>query len=162
MGVWERLDPCSRHWWGLTLSTVFSFGHLGTERMLRCWSRSKEGQRGLWWAWKICPLRRDWRNWGCLVWGSGGWGETLLVFQYLKGAYSESGVGLFWLVTGWVEMTSSCTRGGLGWISGNTSLQKGLLSTGMGSPGRCLKTIPGCVSKPFWCGAQGHDLAVGC
>ena len=29
------------------LSTVFSFGHLSTERTLRCWSRSKEGQQGL-------------------------------------------------------------------------------------------------------------------
>ena len=29
--------------WGLTSSTVFSFGHLNTERTLRCWSRSKEG-----------------------------------------------------------------------------------------------------------------------
>jgi len=34
------------------------------------------------------------------------------------------------------EMDSSCTRVSLGWISGNTSLQKGLLSTGIGSPGR--------------------------
>ena len=32
---------------GLTLSTVFSFGHLSTERTLRCWSRSKEWQQGL-------------------------------------------------------------------------------------------------------------------
>ena len=32
---------------GLTSSTVFSFGHLNTERVLRCWSRSKEGQQGL-------------------------------------------------------------------------------------------------------------------
>ena len=31
----------------LTLSTVFSFGHLSTERTWRCWSRSKEGQQGL-------------------------------------------------------------------------------------------------------------------
>ena len=35
-------------------------------------------------------------------------------------------------------MASSCTRVSLGWISGNTSLQKGLFSTGMGSPGREL------------------------
>ena len=34
------------HWRGLTLSTVFRFGHLSTERILRCWSRSKEGQQG--------------------------------------------------------------------------------------------------------------------
>jgi len=25
------------------------------------WSRSKEGQQGLWRAWRICPLRSDWR-----------------------------------------------------------------------------------------------------
>jgi len=42
-------------------------------------SRSKEGQRGLWRAWRTCPTRRDWRNWGCLTWGRGGWGETLLL-----------------------------------------------------------------------------------
>ena len=53
-------------------------------------------------------------------------------------------------------MASNCARVSLGWLSGNTSLQKGLLSTGIGSPG-----IPGCVSKPFECGAQGHDLVEG-
>ena len=35
-------------------------------------------------------------------------------------------------------MASSSARVSLGWISGNTSLQKGLFSTGMGSPGREL------------------------
>jgi len=35
-------------------------------------------------------------------------------------------------------MALSCARVSLGWISGNTSLQKGLLSTGIGSPGRWL------------------------
>ena len=43
---------------------------------------------------------------------------------------------------------SSCARGGLGWISGRTSLQKGLSSTGIGSPigrGGGRVTIPGCV-----------------
>ena len=29
------------------LSTVFSFGHLSTERTWRCWSRSKEEQQGM-------------------------------------------------------------------------------------------------------------------
>ena len=38
-------------------------------------------------------------------------------------------------------MASSCARGGLGWISGNTSVQKGLLSTGMGCPGRWLSHV---------------------
>ena len=31
----------------------------------------------------------------------------------------------WWQVTGWGEMASHCARGGLGWISGKTSLHKG-------------------------------------
>ena len=30
--------PCTRHWWGCTSSTVFSFGPLTTRRTLRCWT----------------------------------------------------------------------------------------------------------------------------
>ena len=82
-------------------------------------------------------------------------GDLITLFQYLKSVYSESGVGLFSLVTGRGEMASSSTREGLGWISGKTSLQKGLLSTAIGSSGRwwshhpwmCLKTVW------MWCSA---------
>jgi len=38
---------------------------------------------------------------------------------------------LFSLVTGRGEMASSCDREGLVWMSGKTSLQKKLLSTGI-------------------------------
>ena len=62
-------------------------------------------------------------------------GDLIALFLYVKGAYSKSGVGLFSLMTGRGEMGSSCARVSLGWISGNTSLQKRLLSTGIGSPG---------------------------
>ena len=62
--------------------------------------------------------------------------DRIALFQYLKGAFNEGGVGLFSLVAGQGEMASSCTRVSLGWISGKTSLQKGLLRTGIGSPRR--------------------------
>jgi len=38
-------------------------------------------------------------------------------------------------------MAFSCTRGSLGWTLGNTSLQKELLSTGIGSLGKWFKNL---------------------
>ena len=37
---------CTWHWRGCTSNPVFSFGPLTTRRTLRCWSMSREGQRG--------------------------------------------------------------------------------------------------------------------
>ena len=79
-------------------------------------------------------------------------GDLFALFQYLKGADRKSGVGLFSLVTNdrMREMALSCARGHLGWISGNTSLQKGWLSTGIGSPGRWLSHHPWICLKTVW------------
>jgi len=40
------LCPCTRHWCGCTLGTVFGFGPLTIRKTWSCWSVSREGQQG--------------------------------------------------------------------------------------------------------------------
>ena len=60
------------------------------------------------------------------------WRDLIVAFLYLNKAE----------VTGQGEMASGCAGVSLGWISGKASLQKGLLSTGIGSSGRWLSHHP--------------------
>ena len=77
-GVGRWLCPCTRHWWGRTSNTVFSFGPLTTRNTMSCWSVSREGQRSWWIVWRTSLMRSGWGNRG-LVWRRGGRRETLLL-----------------------------------------------------------------------------------
>ena len=92
------------------------------------------------------------------------WGETLLLSSNIwKVPTARAGLvsSHWWQVTGWGEMTSSCTRGGLDWISGKTSLLRGLLSTGIGSPGRWLSHHPWMCLKTIWMWCSGTRFSRG-
>jgi len=52
-------------------------------------------------------------------------------------------------------VASSCARASLGWISGKTSVQKGLLCTGIGSPGRWMCHHPWMRLKTIWMWCPG-------
>ena len=103
---WSSL--CTQHWWGRTLSTVFSFESLTTRKTLKLWSVLREGQQSRGGS-------------GAQVWGC-----------------VKVEVGLFSHITAkwWEGMALSCTRGGSGRILGKMSSQWEWWGAGTGCPER--------------------------
>ena len=95
-----------------------------------------------------------WENWGCLAWRKGGSGETLsLSTTTWKEVVARwvSVCSFKWQVTGWVEMASSCTRGGLDWVLGKISSLQGGQALEQAAQGGGWVTIP--AAKTCRCGA---------
>ena len=107
----------------------------------REWATTQLAWAGAGWA----GPGRGWGNGGCLAWRKGGWGETLplstttwkeVVARWVSVSSPRE------LVTGREETASTCARGGLDWMWGETSSPKGLSSPGIGCPGKRLSPHP--------------------
>ena len=110
------------------------------------------------------PYEEQLKELGLFSLGRGGWGETLLLSSNIwKVLTARAGLvsSHCWQVTGRGKMASSCTRVSLGWISGKISLQKGLLSSGIGSPGRWLSHHPWMCLTTVWMWCSGTWFASG-